>query len=176
MERYAYFAAGEPYFGLGIKPTNVGPHPARFTYLYADEPWVGDYGTAAGDVGWVEGSFVYTETFIDPRLYRHAGFTDRGNPLIGEQGTFTGVANFIDWPGDNRPDYVYFANDFRGFNHPPELTVPLAGEARSLGLVWESRLLNPGESQRIFLRLGIAAVDPASGLPSKPPLRHLPNF
>lgn len=176
MDRFAYFTAGNPYLSLGIVLTNVGPHPARYNYLYADEPWVGNFGGAAGDVGWVEGGLIFTEGLIDPQRHFYAGVTDRGNPLLGERGEFSGVANFIAWADGSRPDAVYFANNYRGFDHPPALAVPLAGDARSIGLAWNARLLRPDESHKIFLRLGIAAINPHTGLPTVPPLRALPDF
>lgn len=176
MDRFIYAAAGNPYLSLGIALTNTGTHPVRYDYLYADEPWLGDYDTSAGDIGWVEGGLVYTEGFVDPQRHYYAGITDRGNPMLGEQGPFTGIANFIAWADGTRPDIVYFANDYRGFNHPPERLVPLAGNARSIGLAWNARLIRPGETHRIFLRLGIAAVNPHTKLPTVPPLRPLPDF
>ena len=176
MERFVYAAAGNPYLSLGIALTNAGAQPIRYNYLYADEPWLGDFDTSAGDIGWVEGGLIYTEGFVDPQRHYYAGMTDRGNPMLGEQGPYTGVANFIAWSDGTRPDTVYFANDYRGFNHPPELLVPLAGDARSIGLAWNKRLIRPGETHKIFLRLGIAALNPQTNLPTVPPLRPLPDF
>jgi hypothetical protein len=46
MNRVARFVAGRPYFLLGVTPENVGSVPARYTFLYGDEPWVGNFGEA----------------------------------------------------------------------------------------------------------------------------------
>ena len=175
MERYAYFTAGNPYFSLGITLTNTGAHPVHFNYLYADEPWIGTFGTSAGDIGWVEGQLIAEEQYIDPSRHFYAGMTDRGNPLIGEQGNFSGIANFIAWAEGSRPDAIFFANQYFGIRHPAETRVPLHGDARSIGLEWK-RALRPGETVKFFLRLGIAAVNPATGLPTVPPLRPFPDF
>ena len=175
MERFVYFTAGNPYLGLGITITNTGAHPAHFNYLYADEPWIGNFGTSAGDVGWVEGELIYEERSIDPSHHFYAGMTDRGNPLTGESGDFSGIANFIAWAEGSRPDAVFFANNYYGSRHPAGGVSPLQGDARSIGLNWK-RTLPPGETIKIFLRLGVAAFNPATGLPTVPPLRAYPDF
>lgn len=167
MERRATFVAGQPYFDLSISLKNIGRTPGRYYYLYSDEPWLGNYGGSAGDIGWVAGRFVHYEEVIDPRLYSSAGMIDYGNTAIGE-GPQSRVANFIEWRGLNRPDTVFFANQFDGFGHPASMLVPLSGDARSLGLYWGPKLILPGEQQVMNLTVGMAQIDAVSGYPHKP--------
>lgn len=167
MERRATFVAGQPFFDLNIALNNVGRYPGRYFYLYSDEPWVGRYGGSDGDIGWVAGRFVNYEESIDPSLYSIAGMVDYGNTAIGE-GPQSRIANFIEWRGTNRPDTVFFANQFDGFDHPSSMLVPLAGDARSLGLYWGPKLILPGEQQVMNLTIGMAEIDSGSGHPHKP--------
>lgn len=91
---------------------------------------------------------------------------DYGNTAIGE-GPQSRVANFIEWRGFNRPDTVFFANQFDGFSHPASMLVPLSGDARSLGLYWGPKLIQPGEQQVMNLTVGMAQIDAVSGYPHK---------
>jgi len=69
----------------------------RFIYVYGDEPWLGNYGSSAGDVGWVADGLVLHEGAIDVNKYNFLGFYDYGNDVIVELHNFTGMANFIEW-------------------------------------------------------------------------------
>ncbi len=183
IDRYAYFMAGETYFILGIRIINIGQMDGHYHYLYADEPWLGNFGSSDGDAGWVADRKILYEEAINPQLYSFAGMVDQGNEVIGEHGGFTRAANFIEWLGPEIPDGVFFANKYNGFQHPLSQLVPLSGNARSLGMYWGPRVLKPGESQTFFLaigmastiqpavtmdRFGMAAGDPHSRFPKKP--------
>lgn len=167
IERRAVFVAGQPYFDLTINLRNQGGMPGYYFYFYGDEPWVGRYGGSAGDVGWVAERLVTYEEKIDPRRNSFAGMVDFGNPVIGERRQ-SQTANFLEWRGPNYPDQVFFANDYKGFNHPPSTLVPLSGDGRSIGLYWGPKQILVGESQSMRLSIGMAEIDPASGLPHKP--------
>jgi hypothetical protein len=187
IERSAYFVAGETYFILGIKITNVGQRDASYHYLYADEPWVGNFGGSAGDAGWIADRRIFYEEVINPEQYSFAGMVDQGNEAIGEHGSFTRAANFIEWLGPEIPDGVFFANQYNGFQHPRSQLVPLSGDARSLGMYWGPRVLRPGQSQTFFLAIGMASTgqagtvtmdrfgmaesDPHARFPKKPVVR-----
>lgn len=178
--------AGETYFILGIKITNIGQRDGNYYYLYADEPWLGNFGSSDGDAGWVSDRKILYEEAINPQLYSFAGMVDQGNEAIGEHGGFTPAANFIEWLGPEIPDGVFLANQYNGFQHPLSQLVPLAGDTRSLGMYWGPRVLRPGESNTFFLaigmastiqpavtmdRFGMAAGDPHSRFPKKPAVR-----
>jgi hypothetical protein len=168
IERYAYFHAGETFFRLGIKIRNDGSRPVSVYYLYGDEPWVGTYGSSAGNVGWTSTGLVRHAASIDPVSHRYAGMYDCGNRLIEPVGNATFAANFIEWLGPNRPSLVYFSNDDVYDPADEANRVPLAGNTRFIGLQFEPPDLRPGEETAIFLAIGMASVDPRSGLPVKP--------
>lgn len=168
VDRYVYFTVGDTFFTLTIKVTNLGSSPAGFIYLYGDEPWVGDYGTSRGDVGWVSDGLVNYETKIDSLKYTYAGMFHYGNSAFDEGHNFTLKANFIEWFGPTRPD-VYFANlegplqDSAGLRK-----IPLKSNSRFIGLEWPCRFLMPQQSISYNLAIGMAGYDPVRKLPVKP--------
>jgi hypothetical protein len=157
MDRYAYFRAGQPYFKLGIKLVNVGDADVRYDYLYGDEPWVGNFGSADGNVGWSDGRVLAYETVLNTREARWAGILDRKS----------GVANFIAWHGADVPDLGYVSNEPGRVTPRPE-PVPLSSNEVFIGLEWTKRVLHPGEGQDLLLALGMAGHDDATGKPSIP--------
>ncbi|SNB46709.1 hypothetical protein [Geobacter sp. DSM 9736] len=173
VDRYAYFHAGDPYFILTVKVTNIGTSLAHYYYVYGDEPWTGNYGTSRGNVGWVEDRLVEHETNIDSRKYSYAGMFDYGNSAIGEGRNFTGAANFIEWLGNDKPD-VYFANDGNGVSGAKE-PLPLSSNTRFIGLQWGPKQLAPGRSASYQMAIGMAGHDPRTGLPVKPVIRLKPE-
>jgi hypothetical protein len=158
MERFAYFAAGEPFFKLGIRLTGLGPAPVTYAYLYGDEPWVGQFGSAAGNLGWIEGAIIPIEGAIDPRQSRWAGIVDMKSSY----------ANFIEWLGDDLPDDVYFSNQ-AGRHAPAQAGVRLDSNEIFVGLQWVGRRLGAGEDRTMELVIGLADQDPATGKPRRPP-------
>lgn len=170
IERFAYFHAEESYFRLGIRIRNEGDRAVPVVYLYGDEPWLGDYGSSKGNVGWTSRGLVYTAASIDPVSHSYAGMFDCGNPLVSPRRDFTRAANFIEWLGSNKPSLVYFGNG-AGFNEIEAAAgTPLSSDERFIGLQWGPRTLAPGEETAIFLAIGMADVDPRTALPVKPPV------
>jgi hypothetical protein len=164
--RRASFTAGEPYFNLEIRISNRGSVPLHYIYTYGDEPWVGYYGTALGDVGWVKDRLITHEEVIDTANYSYAGMADLGNRVIGEQPVYTNLANFIEWVGEERPQ-VFFSNN----NAMPTTSggkAPLESNERFIGLQWDSAM-PPGSSRTIRLNVGMAALNTKTGIPEKPP-------
>ncbi len=171
IDRYVYLNAGDSYFVITIKLTDIGTVPARYTYIYGDEPWVGNYGSSAGNVGWVQDRMINYEEVIDSTKYSYAGIYDYGNDAIHEGHTFTGTANFIQWFGSDRPT-VFFSNSASLLS--PSLgkrKVPLASNARFIGVQWTDRTLAPGKSTSYTLAIGMALHDPARLLPVKPAIK-----
>ncbi len=168
IERFAYFHSGETFFRLGIKITNTGTRGVSVVYLYGDEPWLGDYGSSAGNVGWTRDGLVLRASLVDTRRHRFAGMFDCGNPLVSPRRDFTLAANFIEWLGTNTPEDVYFGNG-AGYD-ATEIAegTPLASATRFIGLQWGPRKLEPGAETVIFIAVGMASVDPGTGLPVKP--------
>ena len=169
IERFLFYQNGDTFVTLVTNIKNIGSSPTLFSYLYGDEPWVGDYGSSAGNVGWLDGRVVLTEMEIDARRYTYAGMFDYGNPLAGENHEFyTGKANFIEWRPESRPDLAYFSNGF-GKIAPAEQKVPLSSpDNRVIVLQWGARTLNPGQTFSFTINVGMANNDPKTGLPVKP--------
>ena len=156
VDRFAYFKAGRPFFRLGINVMNLSDAPVRISYLYGDEPWVGEFGSAEGNQGWVEGEIVPTAGFVDPGTHRWAGVVD----------VDSGVANFISWDAAVRPDRVFFGNR-AGTPRPADLGRPLDSNEIFIGMEWRTRTLGPGELLSLQLTLGLAELQP-NGIPRLP--------
>lgn len=168
VDRIASFKAGARHTTLAITIKNIGRNPAGYYYVYGDEPWVGDYGTSTGNVGWIQGRLVKYEAAINPLNYGWAGYFDYGNDAAGESHNQGGVANFIEWQDGLRPDLVYFSNKIGTFAEEKDC-VPLASSNnRVIMLQWGPRMLAPGQSETIILSVGMADANPVTGFPVKP--------
>ena len=167
IEKHFFYEAGDQYFTLVTTITNRGDNPAGFIYMYGDEPFLGEYGSSKGNVGWLKGGIVNTETYFDTQTNIFAGMFDYGNSLIGEDhGDYTWKANFIEWNAKSRPDVGYFANKEGGTGFEPNK--PLANPMnRFIGLEWR-RILKPGESFTFTLAIGMADRNPDTHFPVKP--------
>lgn len=168
IDRFALFQAGKPYYILVQRVRNKGVAPVRYSWVYADEPWVGSYGSSRGNVGWSSGRFHYYEGKVDPRSSSFAGIADMGNPVAGEiPGNYSGMANFIEWLGDRPPTFVYFANQIGRFAEEGQ-KVPFAHLTnRCIGLEWWPEPLAPGAEHVYLLAIGMAERGP-DGKPVKP--------
>jgi hypothetical protein len=169
VERFMFYQTGDTFVTLVTNFKNVGSAPTYFSYVYGDEPWVGDYGSSAGNVGWLKDRTVLTEMEFDTRRYTYAGMFDYGNPLAGEtHDSHTGKANFIEWQPDSRPEIAYFANQF-GTYATAKRKVPLnSPNNRVIALQWGPQILNPGQTFSFTISVGMAGNDPKTGLPVKP--------
>ncbi len=165
--REAFFRAGEPYVLLEIVVANPGTEPVTFRYGYGDDPWLGDYGSSGGNVGWVEGRTVLYEEWVDPTVATFAGYFDYGNEAIGAPHSFTNLANFLEWHPETRPSAAYFSNSV-GSQPADGQPVPLAGGERAITLEWGPGALAPGAATRILLAVGLASPGSSVGLPRKP--------
>jgi hypothetical protein len=168
IERYLFYGTGDAYITLATKITNVGKSDTSFTYLYGDEPWIGNYGTSAGDVGWLKDGIVETETLIDAKKQSYAGMFDYGNALAGEKHVYTLQANFIEWQQTNAPSAVFFSNDFGKVGRPAD-KIPLASHLnRVIALEWGKLILQPEQSFTFKIAVGMAAYDAQLKMPIKP--------
>ncbi len=172
VDRYMIYHAGDRFFTLVNRLTNIGNSRASYCYVYGDEPWVGDYGTSIGNVGWTRDRLYYYESHIDLTKYNYAGIYDYGNPVIHEKSAqFTGLANFIEWQGDALPDLAYFSNRI-GVEPSDGALIPLSDKSnRVLMLQWAYRQILPGQSEQMVLTIGMADNDPKTGFPLKPDVR-----
>ncbi len=172
VDRYAFFKAGDTFFILAIVIRSRAPFATAYLYVYGDEPWVGEYGSSIGNVGWVKDRQLNYECSVDAGKYSFAGMWDVGNPAVPgefEAGkNITGMANFIEWLGDNRPDRVYFSNTMGKFADESR-KVPLSSrDNRVLFLQWGPRFIEPHQDQVILLGIGMAGIGPQKKLPVKP--------
>jgi len=176
VDRFAYFRAGRTFLVLSIRVTNTGKAPVSFYYVYGDEPWLGEYGTSKGNVGWVKDRLVKTVQWVDSAKFDHAGFFDYGNDLAGEGHDYTYCADFIQWLGDTKPA-VYFSNGPSEYPNPGNKGEPLKSDTRFIGLQWGPDHLAPGKSVTYSLAVGMAMLDPKNGMPVKPEYnpRHVPQ-
>ncbi|MDA8099762.1 MAG: hypothetical protein M0042_09055 [Nitrospiraceae bacterium] len=167
IDRYAQFRAGEAYFILSVFLKNIGDRQVSFDYLYGDEPWLGNYGSSAGNVGWAaEGLHEYVGR-LDADRTSFIGFYDHGNDAIGEGHSFTEMANFIEWFGAEKP-LAYFSNGPYERPGPGGRTVPISGNTRYLGILWGPERLEPGGMISYTMAIGMALPDPETGMPRKP--------
>lgn len=170
IDRFLFHNANDTYVTLAIRIKNIGDTPTGFFYVYGDEPWLGDYGTSAGNVGWTEGKLFHYTGVVDPIAQTTAGMADLGNPFSPyEQGrNFSGLANFMSWIGMVRPSLVYFANK-EGDPHDESERIPLdSPNNRVLFAQWGPTKILPQESATIILVIGMANRNPKTGLPTQP--------
>jgi hypothetical protein len=173
IDRYLFFNANNRFLTLSINIKNIGDRPTGYYYVYGDEPWLGDYGTSKGNVGWAKDKLYYYAGIVDPVAHSTAGMADLGNPISPfEQGRdFSGLANFISWIGMVRPSLVYFANK-EGDPHEEKERVPLdSPNNRVIFCQWGPVKLLPQESTTITLAIGMAERDKKTGIPVQPELK-----
>jgi hypothetical protein len=165
IEKYLRYNTGDTFFTLVTKLSNVGTQPVSFVYEYGDEPWLGNYGSSNGNIGWVKDRFVLTESFIDPKVNSFAGMFDYGNELAGEgHDKYTWKSNFIQWTQSARPDLVFYSNQST-LPSSSGVTPLNSPDNRFIGLEWGLRSLPPGSSLSIPLAIGMADSDPKTGFP-----------
>ncbi len=174
INRHVSFRAGETYIALKVNIMNAGMSPATYYYSYGDDPWLGNYGSSGGNVGWSGDGFYYFVGRLNTKKYNYAGYFDFGNGAIGQRHDFTRTADFIEWFGDIEP-FAYFSNG--PFDIPPITNekIPLSSNARFIGLSWGPRTLQPGQSDPYTRAIGMADHDPKTGFPVKPKV-DLKNF
>lgn len=168
LNRVLFYTSGNRYVILATVITNRGSIPSTIQYLYGDEPWIGDFGSSAGDVGWTKNELLLTEREVDTKRTSFIGMFDYGNPLAGETHSFTGIANFIEWDRNELPDKAYVSNFSGGALQGPK-PVPLVSQTnRFIGLQWGPHTLNPGDSLSFTIAVGMANNDPKTGGPVLP--------
>jgi hypothetical protein len=169
IQRIVYLFANEPYFVLSMNIKNIGTQPVSFYYVYGDEPWVGDYGSSRGNVGWVRDRIINYETSISPQQHSYAGLYQYGNEVINEGHDFSKMANFIEWFGNNLPYQVYFSNVSGLLQDPTgEKKLPLSSTERSIGVGWRITSLQPSQTYNLNIAVGMAGHDSKTDMPIKP--------
>jgi len=168
VTRHIFYTSGNTYVILATTITSRGNNPVTFQYYYGDEPWIGNFGSSAGDVGWMGQELIKSEREIDTRQNTYFGMFDYGNDLAGEMHNFTGIANFIEWPRDNGPESAYISNFGGGLSEEGK-SLPLNHpNNRFIGLKYGPQVLKPGETFSFTIAVGMAGNDPRTGFPVKP--------
>lgn len=168
IERFGIFIAGKPYMILVQKITNIGINNASYYYVYGDEPWLGNYGSSIGNIGWVSDHPIKYEEEINTNKYKYIGLYDYGNDVIGEGHNFTGKANFIEWLYDP-PDIAFIVNQEKAVINQPKKKTPLSSKlSRFIGVQWGPVYLQPKGFQVIVLAIGMAEGSKEGKIPSKP--------
>jgi hypothetical protein len=172
VERTMFYEVGKKYITFNTTIKNPTTAPTTLSYIYGDEPWLGNYYTfSKGNIGWDQAGLLQTETLVDAKKTSYIGLFDYGNPLIGESHNFTNKANFIEWDPLMPPDVAYVANQF-GKVAPPEKKVPLSSyNNRVVSLQWGPYILDPKSSLSFTIKVGMADNDPKTGMPVKPDTR-----
>jgi len=168
VERLLFYYVGDTYVILTTKLTNIGYKTSAFYYMYGDEPWIGNYGSSEGDIGWYKNGFITTERLINTDVNNYAGMFDYGNELAGEKHVYTNKANFIEWQHENRPDIAYFSNNFGIVGKANDKISLSSLTNRVIALQWGKFLLQPGQSVSFRIAVGMAGNDPRTGYPIKP--------
>jgi len=167
-ERFLFYTAGNRYVILSITFTNRGSEPLPFQYMYGDEPWIGDFGSSAGDVGWMERELILAEREIDTKGHLYMGMFDYGNESAGENHNFSKYANFLEWEKESRPMKAYISDYSNGIVNPGKTTPLASKENRFIGLQYGPMLLQPGQPYTFTIALGLADNNPKTGFPVKP--------
>lgn len=177
IERFGIFIAGKPYMILVQKITNIGTNSASYYYVYGDEPWLGNYGSSIGNIGWVSDHLINYEEEIDTKKYSYIGLYDYGNDVIGEGHNFTGMANFIEWIY-GVPDVAFIVNQGNAVIDKPKKKSPLNSQlSRFIGAQWGPIYLQPKAAHVIVLAIGMAQGNKEGHIPIKPDVYfNIDNF
>jgi hypothetical protein len=158
---------------LRTRITNLRPAPLVFDWWAGEDPWVGRYGTADGDVGWAPGrGLILNEASLDPPP-RALGIADQPSGLANAFVLGPDEDHAAPGRGTPTPDHVLFANRFAHAPGEVDPTRPLeAGSITAFNVGWTDRGLEPGESWEVSYALGRAerrdgtlappALDPAA--------------
>ncbi|MBN2194377.1 MAG: hypothetical protein JW751_16290 [Polyangiaceae bacterium] len=161
VDKVVTTGAGDRYWVLATRITNRCDHPIHFDFFTGDDPWIGLYRTAAGDVGWTPAGIVRRETAFLAGQLTVAGMYDLGNAVAGEhEGDFTGQADFFALdPALPLPDFSAIANSFAHEPRDVDPNRPLDDQTiTAVNLGWRKLRLAPGEGAAFAFALGLAEV------------------
>jgi hypothetical protein len=173
MNRTLYKRAGDDFLVLKVEFANIGETTFNYNYIYGDEPWVGEFGSSSGDIGWANRRTFKRESYLLPVVDNYAGFWDIGNDLAGEAKAYSGYANFVEWLA-NPPSIVYFSNSLR-LNEFIEGAPLGSRDNRVINLLWLSEILRPRHSKGYVMALGMAKSPSRTELP-KPDINFVKHI
>ena len=171
VTKFLRWGAGEAFFVIATTVKNTCARDVRFDFWTGEDPWIGRYKSAEGDVGWFAGGLVEREAVIDPAEFRWGGLYDLGNEASGEKvGAFSNVADFyMPSPTGPAPDRVLFAS---GFAHDacevlPSYPLDNAGMI-AFNLGWTGLRLAPGKEWTVVYAMGKARTGRPHEVPTPP--------
>lgn len=159
IDKVATTTAETKYWILATRITNRCGHEVRFDFYSGDDPWLGLYRTAAGDVGWTPNGIVRRETAFRAGEVAAAGLYDLGNTAAGEhEGDFTNQANFFTFdPALPLPDFLAFANSFAHHRRNVDPRSALDDDTMTaLNLGWHGITLPTNEGITVAFAIGHA--------------------
>jgi len=170
LTRFLRWGMGETFISMATTIRNTCDHPVAFDFWTGDDPWLGRYRSAEGDVGWYDAGLVEHETAVASGAFHAGGLYDLGNAAAGEvEGTFSNAADFILPDPAHLPDRVIFAS---GFLHDVSEVVPDAPldptSMIALNLGWIDVRLAPGQEWSVAYALGRAITGRPGDVPRPP--------
>jgi len=153
VDRYFNYHAGERFFSLITRFTNPGSKPLTYRYCYNDLR--SSPSGSADDTKLMERIDISSNFTIGLSGYQYT--PNSGN-----------MANFISWEGGAFPDNGYLTGK-PVIKLSAEGKSPLKdGRSRKAMLQWQERTLPPGQSEIIFLTIGMADHDRQTNVPRRP--------
>ncbi len=169
VTKLAYTRAAARWWIVATRVVNRCKSPVRFDLWSGDDPWVGRYRSAEGDVGWTPAGLHEREADLWP--FTEGGVYDLGSTALGQsQAAFSAQADFlaID-PALPLPDRALLA---RKFAHDPKEIDPTrvldATAIIALNLGWTDRTLAPGQGLTVALAMGLSDVGQPGQTPRIP--------
>jgi hypothetical protein len=153
-----------------VRVRNEGRAPVPMDLWIGDDPWVGEYGTAVGDIGWHEDAWVTEERAVALAPGGCLGIADV-RPCPGTSGgPCANTANaFCLAPGAPPPSAALFAN---GFAHAESELVSgrrLEGTSdTAFNVGWRDVTLAPGEVFETGYALALAELRADGQTPRAP--------
>lgn len=145
---------------------NISHTDVIFDFWSGDDPWVGDYGTSRGDVGWENRRWIKREQKINMALSRCVGIADL------QEGKWD-TANYMCLSAASPlPTATYFANRFAHADTDISAGTLLDSETMTaFNMGWQNISLAPNESFEISYALGAVpnrTVQKEATVPSPP--------
>ncbi|MCA9659630.1 MAG: hypothetical protein KC486_14905, partial [Myxococcales bacterium] len=153
-----------------VRVRNEGKVDLPIDLWVGDDPWVGEYGTAAGDVGWYDDTWVTEERAVPLEPGGCLGIADVRRCAASDAGICANVANALCLSPDSPPPHTaLFAN---GFAHDPSELLEgraLQGDSdTAFNLGWRDVSLAPGDDLEIGYALALAELRADGQTPRAP--------
>ncbi len=142
-----------------LRISNVSEASIQFSFWEGEDPWVGDYGSSEGDVGWFAGALIRQEASLGASPGACLGMADLGDqPRAADPWPLAASFLCLD-PLSPKPDQLIFAN---GFAHGPDEVsdnTPLSDQSpTAFNLGWTHMELAPGASWELRWAMGVALL------------------